>query len=93
MIAIAWVGLVGSWIISVIAGRYLSARVVFDIRNATSLGEAVDSARGLVSAAFVIDIVTAILTAVGALVLILVMIRIERRSYARDTEVRAAAGV
>jgi hypothetical protein len=93
MIAIAWVGLVGSWIISVIAGRYLSARVVFDIRNATSLGEAVDSARGLVSASFVIDIVTAILTALGALVLILVMIRIERRSYARDSEVRAAAGI
>jgi hypothetical protein len=66
---------------------------VFDIGNATSLGEAVDSARGLVSAAFVIDIATAILTAVGALVLILVMIRIERRSDARDAEVRAAAGI
>ena len=93
MVAIAWVGLVGSWIISVIAARYLSVRIVFDIRNATSLGEAVDSVRGLVSAAFIIDIVTAILTALGALVLIMVMIRIERRSQARDAEVRAAAGV
>jgi hypothetical protein len=93
MVAIAWIGLVGSWIISVIAARYLSARVVFDVRNASSLGEAVDSVRGLVSAAFVIDIVTAILTALGALVLIMVMIRIERRSSARDAEVRLAAGV
>ncbi|MEA2548632.1 MAG: hypothetical protein QOE42_1230 [Chloroflexota bacterium] len=93
MVAIAWIGLVGSWIISVIATRYLSLRVVFDIGNATSLDEAVDSLRGLVTAAFVIDILTAILTALGALVLILVMIRIERRSSARDVEVRAAAGV
>jgi hypothetical protein len=93
MIAIAWIGLVGSWLISVIAARYLSLRVVFDITNAATLGDAVDSVRGLVSAAFVIDIVTAILTALGALVLIMVMIRIERRSHARDAEVRAAAGV
>jgi hypothetical protein len=93
MVAIAWVGLVGSWLISVVASRYLSARVVFDVRNATSLGEAVDSVRGLVSAALVIDIVTAILTALGALVLIMVMIRIERRSFARDAEIRAVAGV
>jgi hypothetical protein len=93
MVAIAWIGLVGSWVISVIATRYLSARVVFDIRNASSLDEAIDSVRGLVSAAFVIDILTAVLTAVGALVLILVMIRIERRSSARDAEIRIAAGV
>ncbi len=93
MVAIAWIGLVGSWIISVIASQYLSVRLVFDIRNATSLGEAVDSVRGLVSAAFVIDVVTAILTGLGALVLILVMVRIERRSSARDAEVRLAAGV
>jgi len=93
MVAIAWIGLVGSWIISVVATRYLSLRVVFDIGNATSLDEAVDSLRGLVTAAFVIDILTAVLTALGALVLILVMIRIERRSSARDAEVRVAAGV
>jgi hypothetical protein len=93
MVAIAWIGLVGSWIVSVVAARYLSARVVFDVSNAESLDEAVVSVRGLVSAAFVIDVVTAILTALGALVLILLMIRIERRSYARDAEIRVAAGV
>ena len=93
MVAIAWIGIVGSWIISVIATRYLSVRVVFDIRNASTLDEAIDSVRGLVNAAFVIDVLTAVLTALGALVLILVMIRIERRSAARDAEIRTAAGV
>lgn len=93
MVALAWVGLVGSWIVSAIASRYLALRVVFDIRNATSLGDAVDAVRGSLTAAFVIDIATAILIAIGSIVLILVMIRIERRSRARDAEVRLAAGV
>lgn len=93
MVAIAWVGLVGSWIVSVIADRYLDLRITFDIRNARSLDEVISSARGLFNAAFIIDLVTGVLIAIGALVLILVMIRIERRSRARDLEIRQAAGV
>ena len=92
-VALAWVGLVGSWLISVIAARYLSARIFFDIRNATSLEDAVEAARGSITAASVSDVVTGGLIALGALVLIVVMIRIERRSSARDREVRTAAGV
>jgi hypothetical protein len=93
MVAIAWVGLVGSWFVSVIASRYLSARVTFDILNATSLEEAVEAVRGSILAAFVVDIVTSVLIAIGAVVLIMLMVRIERRSRARDAEVRAVAGV
>jgi hypothetical protein len=37
--------------------------------------------------------VTGVLIAIGAVVLIMLMIRIERRSRARDAEVRAVAGV
>ncbi|HEX5824292.1 MAG TPA: zinc finger Ran-binding domain-containing protein [Candidatus Limnocylindrales bacterium] len=93
MVAIAWVGLVGSWLASVIGGRYLSARVTFDIINATSLEDAVDAVRGSVVAAFILDIVTGGLIALGAVVLILLIVRIEGRSRARDAEVRAVAGV
>jgi hypothetical protein len=93
MVAIAWVGLVGSWFISVIGTRYLSARVTFDILNATSLTDAVNAVRGLIAAAFILDVVTGILIALGAVVLIMLMVRIERRSRARDAEVRAVAGV
>jgi hypothetical protein len=93
MVAIAWVGLVGSWFVSVIASRYLSARVTFDILNATSLEDAVEAIRGSILTAFVVDIVTSILIAMGAIVLIMLMVRIERRSQARDAEVRAVAGV
>ena len=93
MVAVAWVGLVGSWIISFVAGWYLSLRVTFDIRNAETLDEAVASFRGLMTAATIIDIATAILIAIGAIVLVMVMARIERRSQARDREIRAFAGV
>jgi hypothetical protein len=93
MVAIAWVGLVGSWVISAIASRYLTARITFDVVNASSLDEAIDSVRGSLNAAFVIDVATGVLIAIGAVVLVLVMIRIERRARARDVEIRAAAGV
>jgi hypothetical protein len=93
MVAVAWVGLVGSWFVSVIGTRYLSARVTFDILNATTLTDAVNAVRGLITAAFILDVVTGTLIALGAVVLIMLMVRIERRSRARDAEVRAVAGV
>lgn len=92
-VAIAWVGLVGSWILAVVASRYLSLRITFDILNARSLDDAIESTRGSITAATIVDVVTGALIALGALVLIVVMIRIERRSRARDAEVRAVAGV
>jgi uncharacterized protein DUF4328 len=93
MIGIAWFGLVGSWIFSYFASRYVNLRVTFDIRNATSLDQAIESLRTLLTAALIIDIVTGVLIAIGAVVLIMLMVRIERRSRARDAEVRALAGV
>ena len=93
MVMIAWIGLVGSWILSFVGGWYLSFRVTFDVLNATSLNEAVDSVRGLILAAAILDIVAAVLIAIGAIVLIMLMARIERRSHARDLEIRALAGV
>jgi hypothetical protein len=93
MVGIAWFGLVGSWILSYFAGRYVNLRITFDIRNATSLDQAIESLRTLLTAALIIDIVTGVLIAIGAVVLIMLMIRIERRSRARDAEVRTVAGV
>ncbi|HEY8439294.1 MAG TPA: zinc finger Ran-binding domain-containing protein [Candidatus Limnocylindrales bacterium] len=93
MVAAAWVGLVGSWLIRVIARWYLNARTFGDVVNARSLDEAVESVRTDVTAAVAVDVVTGILIAAGALILIALMIRIEMRSQARDAEVRAVAGV
>lgn len=93
MVMLAWVGLVGSWILSFFGGWYLRLRVTFDIANAETLDEVVASVRGLVLAATILDIVASVLIGIGAIVLILLMMRIERRSSARDAEIRAVAGV
>jgi hypothetical protein len=93
MLAIAWVGLVGSWVLSYVAGWYLELRVTYDLLNATSVKEAVGTLRTLFTAALIIDVVTGILISLGAVVLIMLMVRIERRSRSRDAEVRVVAGV
>ena len=43
------------------------------------------------TAAVILNIVTGVLVTIGAIVLIMVMIRIERRSRTRDAEIRAVA--
>ena len=91
MLGIAWVGLVGSWIVAFVGGWYLDLRLTFDIQNAATLEEAVKSFRTLMTAAVILDIVTGVLVTIGAIVLIMVMIRIERRSRTRDAEIRAVA--
>ncbi|HET9521957.1 MAG TPA: DUF4328 domain-containing protein [Candidatus Limnocylindrales bacterium] len=93
MVGAAWFGLVGSWLVSFVAGWYLDLRLTFDLFNAASLEEAVASVRTLLTLAVAIDVATGALIAIGAVVLIALMIRIERRSRARDAEVRALAGV
>lgn len=93
MVAAAWIGLVGSWILAIVGRWYLNARIVGDILNARSLDEAIEAVRTTVTIAVAVDIVTATLIALGALILIALMIRIELRSQARDAEIRAVAGV
>jgi Domain of unknown function (DUF4328) len=93
MVGAAWVGLVGSWLISLFARWYLNARLFGDIRNANSLDEAIESLRSLLTAAVVVDVITGVLISLGAIILIALMLRIERRSQDRDAEIRAVAGV
>jgi Domain of unknown function (DUF4328) len=92
MVGVAWLGLVGSWVISFFAGWYLNLRLQFDAFNAASLDEFVESVHGLLPVGLAIDVVCGLLIAAGSVVLILVIVRIERRSRNRDAEVRAVAG-
>jgi hypothetical protein len=92
MIGVAWLGLVGSWIVSFVAGWYLDVRLQFDALNAGSAAEFAESVKGLLPIALIIDVACGIMIALGAVVLILLVVRIERRSRDRDAEVRAVAG-
>jgi Domain of unknown function (DUF4328) len=89
MVLIAWIGLVGSWIVSFIAGWVLEAKVVGDLLDAETAVAAGKVLQGFFDASVVVSVVTDVMVAGGAVVLILVMARIERRSRHRDAEIKA----
>jgi Domain of unknown function (DUF4328) len=91
MVALAWFGLVGSWIIDFIAGWVLDIKLAGDLGRAEDPKEVSAALGTYFDLGFAVDTVTWIMVALGSLVLIGVMIRIERRSRARDQEIRAAA--
>lgn len=89
MVLIAWIGLVGSWLASFIASWVLSAKLFGDLLSATTATAAGDAVQGFFDASVIVDVVTSLMVAGGAVVLILVMARIERRARHRDAEIRA----
>jgi hypothetical protein len=90
MVLVAWVGLVGSWIISFVVGWWVNLRVMSVTVNAETLGEAIDDVRQAYDILVIVEIVTTLLVSAGALVLVVIMFRIESRARARDREIRAA---
>jgi hypothetical protein len=91
MLAVAWFGLVGSWIISFFAGWILDIQLESDLRTARTATEQANGLQRWFDLTAAVGVVTELLIAGGAVVLVLVMLRIERRSAARDREIRAAA--
>ncbi len=90
MIALAWFGLVGSWLISFFVGWWVNLRVA----TAAVAGSRDDFVATILNAfdmQVMLDIVTTCMVSAGAVVLVLIIMRIERRSTARDAEIRAAA--
>ena len=91
MVALAWTGLVGSWIFAFFAGWITEFKFAGDIAGVTTPKQVADAVRSYLDLSVAIELVAAIMVAVGSLILVGVMIRIERRSRARDQEIRAAA--
>ncbi len=89
MVLIAWIGLVGSWLVSFVAGWVLSAKLVGDIVAAETQAALGDALRGFFDTSVAVEVATNVMVAGGAVVLILVMARIERRARHRDAEIRA----
>jgi hypothetical protein len=90
MVAIGWIGLVGTWFISFIGTLILSAILGSKLARADTVNEQVAAIQETFDQAKVLDIVTTGLVAFGAIVLALVILRIERRMSARDREIREA---
>ena len=91
MILVAWIGLVGSAILGFLVGWWVNLRIASVATSARSLGEAIAMVQGAVDMQILIDIVTTLLSAFGAIVLVLILFRIESRARARDREIRKAA--
>jgi hypothetical protein len=91
MILVAWIGLVGSAILGFLVGWWVNLRIASVGTSARSLGEAIAMVQGAVDMQILIEIVTTLLSALGAIVLVLIVFRIESRARARDREIRKAA--
>ena len=91
MILIAWVGLVGSAILGFLVGWWVNLRIASVGTSARSLGEAVTMVQGAVDLQILVDIITTLMSALGAIVLVMILFRIESRARARDLEIRRSA--
>jgi hypothetical protein len=89
MVLIAWIGLVGSWLVSFVAGWVLSVKLIGDAMDAQTPAALGDAFRTFFDGSVAVDVATSLMVAAGAVVLILVMARIERRARHRDAEIRA----
>jgi hypothetical protein len=91
MVALAWFGLVGSWILGFFAGWFLDIKLAGDLQRAASRDATSAALRTYFDLSFGVEVVQGVMVTLGSLVLIGVIIRIERRSRARDREIREAA--
>ena len=91
MVLVAWVGLVGSAIVGFIAGWWVNLRIATVATRAETLGDAIEVVEGAFDMQLIVDVVTTIMAAIGAVVLVLIIFRIESRASARDREIRKTA--
>ncbi|HLY12735.1 MAG TPA: DUF4328 domain-containing protein, partial [Candidatus Limnocylindrales bacterium] len=89
MVAAAWFGLVGSWIVSFVGGWVIGVGLVNGLFNAPSREAAGQALQRSIDQSFALDAVTSAMVVIGALILVLLIVRVERRCAARDAEVRA----
>ncbi len=91
MVIAAWIGLVGSRLVSLLGTWVITTVGVEKVLDAGSLREASDVFGNLLDQSFLLGVVTEVMVAVGAVILVVLMARIERRCAIRDREIRAAA--
>ena len=89
MVAAAWFGLVGSWIVSILGGWVIGIGLFKAVVDSPSRPAAVQAIQGSLDQSFALDFVTSVMVVAGAIILVLLLVRIERRCAARDAEVRS----
>jgi hypothetical protein len=92
ILAIAWVGLVGSWVVAWVSNVYLEVRIDADAFNSATPADFIASVRPLLGVAVGVDLIASAMTAVGALALILIVVLVEIRTARRNQAIDAALG-
>jgi hypothetical protein len=92
MVVLAWFGLVGSWFVSLFGGWVIGFGAAGSLVKSDGSPQALtDALLHYFDQVAALSVVTALMVVLGALVLVLIMARIERRSRERDEEIRALA--
>lgn len=90
LVLAAWIGFFGSWLVGLVGGWMISGVAISSIMAENTLAAAVNVFGSMIDQITVLTLVTESMIAVGAVLLVVVMVRIERRAAARDREIRAA---
>lgn len=92
MVLAAWVGLVGSWFVSLIGGWAISAAAIRTLLPAFQAKDVAAMAKGfsdVLDQLMWLEIIVEVMIAVGAILLAVIMGRVEARCAARDREIKA----
>ncbi len=90
MVLAAWLGFFGSWLVGIVGEWVITGFALDSILRARSLEGAVNAFGAMLDQVSVLALVTEVMVAAGAALLVVIMLRIERRAAARDREIRAA---
>jgi hypothetical protein len=92
MVFLAWIGFVGSWIVSVVGTAIIVSAFIGTAISAATADALADAFGSMLDQTVILSIITEIMTAAGAVLLVIIMARIEGRASARDDEIRAQLG-
>jgi hypothetical protein len=90
LVIAAWIGLIGARFVSWFGSWFITFTAIQAVFAAPSLEEASAAFGAMLDQTFALGIVVEVMIAVGAILLVVLMARIERRAMLRDREIRAA---
>jgi hypothetical protein len=89
MVFLAWIGFVGSWILGIVGGAIIVSGFVSAVLSAPTAEVLGDAFGSMLDQTVILSVITEIMTATGAVLLVVIIARIEGRASARDEEIRA----
>jgi hypothetical protein len=89
MVMAATIGLLGSWFVSFIGSLVITGAFVGDFVAAATLEQRVGAFGSMMDQSYWLSVVTELMIATGTLLVVVLMVRVERRCAARNREVDA----